>query len=70
MKIELDSYNLLVAERTLVELALHSAGNIVGAAKLLGTTRHGVKRRIIKHNIRWVRSSLQDRSSGAGDAVR
>lgn len=32
---------------------LDTAGNIVEAAKLLGVTRHALKRRIVKHNIVW-----------------
>lgn len=51
--ISLPTLNLNDAERTLVETALKEAGSIVEAAALLGTTRHAVKRRIIKHNIRW-----------------
>lgn len=47
--------NLHAAERLIVETALQRAGSIVDAAKLLGITRHAVKRRIIKHNIRWTR---------------
>jgi DNA-binding NtrC family response regulator len=48
-------YNLYAAERLLCERALDHAGSIVEAAKLLGVTRHALKRRIIKHNIRWTR---------------
>lgn len=55
MQIVLDNFNLTSAERLLCETALHTAGSIVEAAKLLGITRHALKRRIIKHNIRWVR---------------
>jgi transcriptional regulator with GAF, ATPase, and Fis domain len=55
VKITLDTFNLNAAERLLVETALARAGSIVEAAALLGTTRHAVKRRIIKHNIRWPR---------------
>jgi len=55
MQIVLDSFNLTAAERLLCETALHTAGSIVEAAKLLGITRHALKRRIIKHNIRWIR---------------
>lgn len=36
--------------------ALETTGNIVSAAKLLGITRHSMKRRIIKHKIDWSRS--------------
>lgn len=55
MQIVLDTFNLTSAERLLCETALHTAGSIVEAAKLLGITRHALKRRIVKHNIRWVR---------------
>jgi len=44
----LDSLNLAAAERRLCTEALAQAGNIVGAAALLGITRHAMKRRIIK----------------------
>lgn len=48
----LDSLNLEAAERLCVA-ALEAAGNIVEAAKLLGVTRHSLKRRIIKHELPW-----------------
>ena len=53
--IVLDTYNLESAERRLCVEALTSAGNIVGAARLLGLTRHALKRRIIKLDISWSR---------------
>lgn len=54
MRLDLpDGYNLAAAERLLCELALTRAGSIVDAAKLLGLTRHALKRRIIKLGIRW-----------------
>ena len=53
--ITLDSYNLASAERRLCIEALSAAGNIVGAAKLLGITRHAMKRRIVKLAIAWSR---------------
>ena len=49
----LESHNLRAAERQLCELALDRAGSIIEAAKLLGVTRHALKRRIIKHEILW-----------------
>lgn len=55
MNITLDSFNLVDAERRLIVAALERAGSIVGAAALLGTTRHGLKRRVIKHRIMWPR---------------
>ena len=69
MHIVLDNYNLTVAERLLCETALTTAGSIVEAAKLLGITRHALKRRIIKHGIRWNRDGgrISDApSDGAG----
>ncbi len=51
----LDSYNLETAERRLCLEALSSAGSIVGAAQLLGITRHALKRRILKLDIPWSR---------------
>lgn len=53
MKLVLEDLNLTSAERLLVVLALEQSGSIVEAAKLLGITRHALKRRIIKHGIRW-----------------
>ena len=47
-QITLEDYNLANAERRLCSEALSLAGNIVGAARLLGLTRHALKRRIIK----------------------
>lgn len=55
-RVELDTFNLRAAEATLVEAALRQAGSIAGAADLLGTTREGVKRRIILHRIEWPRT--------------
>lgn len=53
--ITLDTLNLVTADRLLTEEALRRAGTIHGAAELLGITRHALKRRIIKHGIRWAR---------------
>jgi transcriptional regulator with GAF, ATPase, and Fis domain len=53
--IVLDTFNLESAERRLCVEALTAAGNIVGAAKLLGITRHSMKRRIVKLGIGWTR---------------
>lgn len=55
MHIVFDNYNLVAAERLLCETALTTAGSIVEAAKLLGITKHALKRKIIKHGIRWSR---------------
>lgn len=51
------SLNLEVVERMITVEALERAGTIHGAAALLGTTRHGLKRRIIKHRIQWPRNT-------------
>ena len=58
--ITLEDFNLEAAERRLCVEALDLAGNIVGAAKLLGVTRHALKRRIIKLNIRWSRTTTTE----------
>jgi hypothetical protein len=58
-QLTLDSYHLETAERRLCIEALTTAGNIVGAAQLLGITRHALKRRIIKLAIPWSRTSGQ-----------
>jgi len=52
----LEDFNLEAAERRLCVEALGLAGNIVGAAQLLGITRHALKRRIIKLELRWSRT--------------
>lgn len=58
-QIILDSLNLENAERRLCNEALTTAGNIVGAAAMLGITRHAMKRRIIKLRIDWPRRAGQ-----------
>jgi hypothetical protein len=68
MHIVLDNYNLTAAERLLCETALTTAGSIVEAAKLLGITRHALKRRIIKHGIRWSREGGRI-TAGPGDGA-
>jgi transcriptional regulator with GAF, ATPase, and Fis domain len=57
--INLDSFNLENAERRLCVEALTTAGNIVGAAALLGITRHALKRRIVKLRLEWPRRAAQ-----------
>ncbi len=47
-KLILEDLNLEAAERRLCIATLEHAGNIVGAAQLLGITRHALKRRMIK----------------------
>jgi DNA-binding NtrC family response regulator len=49
----LESFDLHAAERLLCERALHEGGSIVDAARLLGITRHALKRRIMKLRIAW-----------------
>ena len=55
--ISLEDLNLEAAERRLCVEALGLAGNIVGAAQLLGITRHALKRRIIKLGIGYTRGA-------------
>ena len=50
-KLILEDFNLEAAERRLCIATLELAGNIVGAAQLLGITRHALKRRMIKLRI-------------------
>ena len=56
--ITFEDYNLEAAERRLCVLALGHAGNIVGAAELLGITRHALKRRIVNLGIPWSRHGV------------
>jgi DNA-binding NtrC family response regulator len=55
----LEDFNLEAAERRLCLAALEQGGNIVNAAKLLGITRHALKRRIIKLHITWPQPASQ-----------
>lgn len=50
-QIILEDWNLEAAERRLCVAALELAGNLVGAARILGITRHALKRRMIKLKI-------------------
>ncbi|RMG94116.1 MAG: hypothetical protein D6705_16860 [Deltaproteobacteria bacterium] len=68
MAVVLDDLNLHKAERLLCERALAEAGTIVEAAKLLGITRHALKRRIVKHGIEW--PPRRDRGASDGDTPR
>lgn len=52
-KVILEDLNLENAERRLCVEALRRGGNIVNAAKLLGITRHALKRRIVKLGVVW-----------------
>ena len=56
----LEDLNLQSAERRLCTSALETAGNIVGAAQLLGITRHALKRRMIKLKIARPRGFVGD----------
>ncbi len=69
-KITLESYNLAAAEEKLCNEALVVAGTIVDAAKLLGITRHALKRRIVKHKIEWPRPKFGPNSLDAVRAAR
>lgn len=53
LPIIIDTYNLLSSERAICVSALAEGGNIVEASKLLGITRHALKRRIVKHAIQY-----------------
>lgn len=64
----LEDFNLADAERRLCVEALALAGNIIGAAQLLGITRHALKRRIVKFEIEWSRTSPEDPSSTTPDS--
>lgn len=59
----LPDLNLDEAEKCLCMRALDVSGSIVGAAKLLGVTRHALKRRIIKHRICWPAEALPTTSA-------
>ncbi len=56
-KLILEDFNLEAAERRLCVATLDLAGNIVGAAQLLGITRHALKRRMIKLRIERPRAA-------------
>jgi transcriptional regulator with GAF, ATPase, and Fis domain len=64
-QIILEALNLEAAERRLCVEALTVAGNIVGAAQILGITRHALKRRIIKLGIEWNRTGAPASSASA-----
>jgi transcriptional regulator with GAF, ATPase, and Fis domain len=52
-------------DRTRFWLRQALAGNIVGAAQILGITRHALKRRIIKLGIDWNRAGTPASSAPA-----
>lgn len=59
-KLILEDFHLVAAERRLCVAALDAATNIVGAAQLLGITRHALKRRMIKLRIDRSRAALAE----------
>lgn len=63
-KFTIPDLHYLNAEKAICEEALRRGGSIVEAAALLSMTRHGLKRRIIKHGIKWP----QDGAVGDGVA--
>ena len=56
-QIVLETLNLEAAERRLCVETLALTGSIVGAAQILGITRHALKRRIIKLGIGYTRGA-------------
>lgn len=64
-QLTLEDLNLENAERRLCVEALTIAGNIIGAAGLLGITRHALKRRIIKLRIEWPAAAGRSAERGA-----
>ncbi len=63
-KLILEDLNLEAAERRLCVATLELTGNIVGAARLLGITRHALKRRMIKLRIDRPQASSMESGSG------
>ena len=59
LPITIDTYSLRDVERTICDQALSTTGSIVEAAKILGITRHALKRRIIKLGIPYSRGPGQ-----------
>lgn len=55
--ITLKTLNLDAAERELCLAALRQSTTLPGAADLLGITRHGLRRRMVKHGIDWDRAT-------------
>lgn len=69
MAILLEDLNLRKAEKMMCLQALEKGGSIVEAALLLGITRHALKRRIIKHGIRWNREGGRIMDANDGNRV-
>lgn len=54
----IDTFDLATVERLLCNEALQVAGGSINvAAKMLGITRHALRRRITKYRIVWTRSA-------------
>ncbi len=68
MRLTINTFDLASTERLLCCEALTAAGSIVEAAKLLGITRHALKRRIVKHEIEWPRPKFGPNSLAAAQA--
>ncbi len=50
-KIQLETFSLREAERALIEAACAQSSDLTEAAKLLGISRHALRRRIVKHGL-------------------
>ncbi len=70
MRLTINTFDLASTERLLCSEALTAAGSIVEAAKLLGITRHALKRRIVKHEIEWPRPKFGPNSLAAARAAQ
>jgi len=70
MRLTIHTFDLASTERLLCCEALTAAGTIVEAAKLLGITRHALKRRIVKHEIEWPRPKFGPNSLAAAQAAQ
>ena len=68
-QIIIEAFTLEAAERRLCVEALTLAGNIVGAAQILGITRHALKRRIIKLGIEWNRTGVPTNGPASSPAM-
>lgn len=70
MRLTIHTFDLASTERLLCCEALTASGTIVEAAKLLGITRHALKRRIVKHEIEWPRPKFGPNSLAAAQAAQ
>jgi len=61
--ITLDTFDLASVERLCTEALRVAGGSINVAARMLGITRHALRRRMTKYRIRWTRSTA---TAGAG----